>query len=253
MSDYTNTVAEAYLVSAILNDPDTITELKGEGITQASFHTHLPKLLWNKLTKLHAMERNHEIEVYEMSDDVTGSPNGHELAHQISTIRGEYSGKQFLKSHIKTVKEQEALRKGHVVASGALQALEHGSTPEEVSEALRSGSEAITGILSSQADWKSAEKSVEEFTEMLMRIHQEKSEAGISTGVHLIDHYTGGMRANELWVIAAPTSGGKTVLLLQSLVSALKLGKRVVMFSVETDADRIHGRLACNTQNIPMG
>ena len=253
MSEYTNTVAEAYLVSAILNDPDTITELKGEGITQASFHTHLPKLLWNKLTKLHAMERNHEIEVYEMSDDVTGSPNGHELAHQISTIRGEYSGKQFLKSHIKTVKEQEALRKGHVVASGALQALEHGSTPEEVSEALRSGSEAITGILSSQADWKCAEKSVEEFTEMLMRIHQEKSEAGISTGVHLIDHYTGGMRANELWVIAAPTSGGKTVLLLQSLVSALKLGKRVVMFSLETDADRIHGRLACNTQNIPMG
>ena len=106
MSDYTNTVAEAYLVSAILNDPDTITELKGEGITQASFHTHLPKLLWNKLTKLHAMERNHEIEVYEMSDDVTGSPNGHELAHQISTIRGEYSGKQFLKSHIKTVKDK---------------------------------------------------------------------------------------------------------------------------------------------------
>jgi replicative DNA helicase len=25
------------------------------------------------------------------------------------------------------------------------------------------------------------------------------------------------------------------------------------MFSLETDADRIHGRLACSTQNIPMG
>ena len=139
------------------------------------------------------------------------------------------------------------------MASQALQSLEHGSSPEEVSEALRSGSEAITGILSSQADWKNAEQSVEEFTEMLQRIHQEKSEAGIPTSVHWIDHYTGGMRANELWVVAAPTSGGKTVLMLQFLASVLKLGKRAVMFSLETDADRIHGRLACNTQNIPMG
>jgi replicative DNA helicase len=250
---YTNTIAENYVVSAILNDPESITHLKGEGITQSSFHNHLPKLLWNKLTKLHAMDRNHEIEIYELSDDIKGSPNADELKQQISAVRGEYAGKEFLKSHIKTVKEQEALRKGHVVASQALQSLEHGSSPEEVSEALRSGSEAITGILSSQADWKNAEQSVEEFTEMLQRIHQEKSEAGIPTSVHWIDHYTGGMRANELWVVAAPTSGGKTVLMLQFLASVLKLGKRAVMFSLETDADRIHGRLACSTQNIPMG
>ena len=251
--NYTNTVAENYLVSAILNDPDTITQLKGEGITQSSFHTSLPKILWNKLTTLHAKDRNHEIEVYEMSDDVTGAPNGHELAHSISNIRAEYAGREFLKTHIKTVKEQEALRKGHIVAQDALVVLEQGGSPEDVSNALRSGSEAITGILSSQADWKLAEQSTEEFTEMLQRIHQEKSEAGISTGVHWIDHYTGGMRSNELWVVAAPTSGGKTVLMLQFLASVLKLGKRAVMFSLETDADRIHGRLACSTQNIPMG
>lgn len=251
--NYTNTIAENYLVSAILNDPDIITQLKGDGITQSSFHTALPKILWNKLTQLHAKDRNHEIEVYEMSDDVTGAPNGSEMAHQISNIRMEYAGKEFLKSHIKTVKEQEALRQGHIAASEALVVLEQGGSPSEVSGALRDGSEAITGILNSQADWKLAEQSAEEFTAMLMRIHQEKSEAGIPTGVHWVDHYTGGMRSNELWVVAAPTSGGKTVLMLQFLASVLKLGKRAVMFSLETDADRIHGRLACNTQNIPMG
>ena len=251
--NYTNAIAEGYLISSILNDPENITQLRGEGITQDSFHNFLPKLLWNKLTALYAQDRNHEIEIYEMSDEVGGMPNADEMKLGISKIRSEYAGKEFLKTHIKTVKEQEALRKGHIVASQALQSLEQGSTPEEVSEALRSGSEAITGILSSQADWKDAEKSTEEFVDMLQRIHQEKSEAGISTGVHWVDHYTGGMRANELWVVAAPTSGGKTVLMLQFLASVLKLGKRAVMFSLETDADRIHGRLACSTQNIPMG
>lgn len=252
--NYTNSIAESYLISSVLNDPDSITMLKGEGITQDSFHNHLPKILWNKLTKLHDQERNHEIEVYEFSDDISGSPNADELKLGISKIRREFAGKQFLTSHIKTVKEQEALRKGHIVASKALQQLEQGSTPEEVSEALRSGSEAITGILSSQADWKSAEQSAKEFSDMLIRIHSEDNpDKGIPTGVHFIDHYTGGMRSNELWVIAAPTSGGKTVLLLQAMANALQLGKRAVMFSLETDAERIHARVACNTQNIPMG
>jgi replicative DNA helicase len=54
-------------------------------------------------------------------------------------------------------------------------------------------------------------------------------------------------------VIAAPTSGGKTVLMLQAMANALKEGKRAVMFSLETDAERIHARLACNTENLPMG
>lgn len=192
--NYTNAIAEGYLISSILNDPENITQLRGEGITQDSFHNFLPKFLWNKLTVLYAKDRNHEIEIYEMSDDVSGMPNADEMKLGISKIRSEYAGREFLKTHIKTVKEQEALRKGHVVAQDALVVLEQGGSPEEVSEALRQGSEAITGILSSQADWKLAEQSTEEFTEMLQRIHQEKSEAGIPTGVHLIDHYTGGMR-----------------------------------------------------------
>ena len=196
--NYTNAIAEGYLISSILNDPENITQLRGEGITQDSFHNFLPKFLWNKLTALYAKDRNHEIEIYEMSDEVGGMPNAHEMKLGISKIRSEYAGREFLKTHIKTVKEQEALRKGHVVAQDALVVLEQGGSPEEVSDALRSGSEAITGILSSQADWKLAEQSTEEFTEMLQRIHQEKSEAGIPTGVHLIDHYTGGMRSNEL-------------------------------------------------------
>ena len=251
--NYTNTIAEDYLISAIINEPENITYLKGEGITQDSFHNHFPKLLWNRLGRLFAQDRHHEIEVYQMSDEVKGDPNADELKHEISRIRREYAGMEFLKTHVKTVKTQEALRKGHTVASKALQSIEQGDSPEEVSEALRGGSEAITGILSSQADWKTAEQSLEEFTDMLSRIHQEDTEAGIPTGVHWVDHYTGGMRSNELWVVAAPTSGGKTVLMLQFMANVLKLGKRAVMFSLETDAERIHARLACSTQNIPMG
>ena len=252
--NYSNTIAEDYAVSAILNSPeDVIPYLKGEQITQESFHNFTPKLLWNKAVQLFNEDRIHEIELLEFSDGIKGSPNGQELSDQISKIRSQYAGRQFLAQHVKTIKTDQARRKGHIVASQALQDIEQGDSPEHVAGALRDGCEAITGILSSQSDWKSAEQGVEEFTDMLIAIHQEKSTAGIPTGIHEIDHLTGGLRPNELWVVAAPTSGGKTVLMLQAMASVLKLGKRAVMFSLETDAERIHARMASNTQNLPMG
>ena len=251
---YSNTIAEEYAVSAILNSPeDNFPYLKGEQVGQSSFHNFAPKLVWNKCSQLFKEGRIHEIEMLEFSDDIKGSANGRELSADISRIRSLYSGKEFLKQHVKTLKNEEARRKAHIVASNALKGIEGGESPDEVAGALRSGSEAIAGILSSQSDWKSASQSAEEFAEMLKLIHQDKSQAGMPTGITLIDHLTGGLRPSELWVIAAPTSGGKTVLMLQMLASVLKLGKRAVVFSLETDADRLHARLASNTQNIPMG
>lgn len=250
---FANTIAEEYLVSALLNSPEaSFSHLKGEGISQDSFHNFAPKLLWNKCKQMIEAGRIHEVELLEVSDDVTGRPDGDEMAANISRIRGLYCGKQFLDQHIKTVKQDEARRNGYILASQVLQALDAGEDPQEVASSLRTASEAMQGILASQADWKDTAKGCEEFTDMLVRIHQEKQGAGIPTGISLIDHLTGGLRANELWVIAAPTSGGKTVLMLQMLANVLKLGHKAVVFSLETDVDRLHTRMVANTQNIPM-
>ena len=90
-------------------------------------------------------------------------------------------------------------------------------------------------------------------TELLIKIHNSKSSNGISSGIDLLDKYTGGLSENELWVVGAETSGGKTVLMFQMMASFLALGKNVLLFSLETEASRIHARLAANTQNINLG
>lgn len=252
--DYSNSIAEEYVASAILNQPEVyIPLLKGEGVDQSSFHLHLPKLIWRSATALFSKERIHEIEMLEYSDSIKGSPNGRELTVQISAIRSQWAGDEFFKTHLATLKLEQGRRIAHIAASEALTRLSGGDTAQEVSETLRSGSEAITGILSNQSDFKSAKQSTEEFTKLLSRIHSEGTEAGIPTGITLIDNLTGGLRDAALWVVAAPTSGGKTVLMLQMLANVLALGKRAVMFSLETDAEYIHARLASCTQSIPMG
>jgi len=75
----------------------------------------------------------------------------------------------------------------------------------------------------------------------------------VPSGILELDQITGGLSENELWVVGAQTSGGKTVLMFQIMAHFLGLGKNVLLFSLETEASRIHARLAANTLRIDMG
>lgn len=64
------------------------------------------------------------------------------------------------------------------------------------------------------------------------------------TGLHHLDRYTnGGVKRGELLTIAAPTSGGKSILLVQLALHALRAGKRVVFFSLEMPDTQVIARL----------
>lgn len=50
-------------------------------------------------------------------------------------------------------------------------------------------------------------------------------------------------KRGELLTVAAPTSGGKSIMLLQMALHALRAGKRVTVFSLEMPATQVVGRL----------
>jgi len=250
---FTNSISEAYLASGVLNRPeDVIPQLRGEGITADYFHNYLPKLIWRCAGKMVDDGRLHEISLLEATDEIRGLAGGEELGHDISKIRSEWCGFEFMKNHLKTVKSMYATRFAQKQLAKALQELEEGETPELVSDAARSASEGIMAILESQAGWKESKQSAEEFAELLKSIHLDKTTAGTPSGIYEIDNITGGLGRNELWVIGAPTSGGKTVLMLQMMNNFLRLGKRVILFSLETEANMVHARLAANEMNLDM-
>ena len=65
------------------------------------------------------------------------------------------------------------------------------------------------------------------------------------TGLPSIDrHFRGGLRRGEMMVVAAETSGGKSILLGQYVLEALKSGKAVAFFSLEMPIPGILQRLA---------
>ena len=68
-----------------------------------------------------------------------------------------------------------------------------------------------------------------------------------STGIDGLDRFLGGgMRRGELFVVGAPTGGGKSILLYQAAMEALLKGKSVAIFSLEMPAKAILQRIASN-------
>jgi len=65
-------------------------------------------------------------------------------------------------------------------------------------------------------------------------IERNEPVEAFGTGLGRLDHLTnGGVKRGELLTVAAPTSGGKSILLIQLALHALRAGKRVLYFSLE--------------------
>ena len=87
---------------------------------------------------------------------------------------------------------------------------------------------------------------------MLFRLHKGGEARGMPTGVEGLDEQTGGLSKNQLWVVGAQTSRGKTVLMFQMMAALLMAKKHVLLVSLETDAELVHARIAANMLSIPM-
>jgi replicative DNA helicase len=62
------------------------------------------------------------------------------------------------------------------------------------------------------------------------------------SGIGSVDRVVS-FKRGELLTVAAPTSGGKSIMLLQMALNALRAGKRVAVFSLEMPATQVVGRL----------
>lgn len=73
------------------------------------------------------------------------------------------------------------------------------------------------------------------------------------TGLPKFDrHFQGGIRRGEMIVAAAETSGGKSILLGQYVLEALKAGKAVAVFSLEMPSKTVLQRLAAAKIGKPI-
>ena len=85
-------------------------------------------------------------------------------------------------------------------------------------------------------------------------LENNKPAEAFGTGIEWLDKVTnGGVKRGELLTIGAPTSGGKSILLLQLAVQAIRAGKKVAIFSLEMPATQVLARMVSHMVGYNVG
>ena len=117
----------------------------------------------------------------------------------------------------------------------------------------------IAGVSLALADAAAQGESMRESTKDLLDglvADMEKNEPveAFGSGLGQLDDVTtGGVKRGELLVIAAETSGGKSILLLQLALEALRAGKKVAVFSLEMPGKQVVGRMLSSICGFNIG
>jgi replicative DNA helicase len=82
------------------------------------------------------------------------------------------------------------------------------------------------------------------YTNPLKRLAEEKDEPRVATGIDEVDIATRrGLAAGELGLVVAPTSVGKTMILINFAYNMMKQGKNVLYTTLELSGKKIAGRM----------
>jgi replicative DNA helicase len=77
--------------------------------------------------------------------------------------------------------------------------------------------------------------------------------SGVGSGFPALDEFLGGFQAGNLYVLAARPSMGKTALMLEfGMFAALDLGLKVVIHSLEMDADSVMSRMLASRAQVDV-
>ena len=251
MSDYPHSQGpEKSVLSSLLKAPEMMVRALAEGICENWFHIPAHCILFRELRRKHAAAE--EIELVTLVEDLhrrgdldsiggaaaitdvfTYAPNAAHFVQHMERLRWDAARRLAIRDAQRLVEEAPDMSPGELTAAlsraldGTVKALKHGPS----------------GI--------SAKQAVELLTAQLLALQsQDAAVPGLATGLLPVDLVTGGIWPFELWVIAADTSCGKSVVLLQAALEALQNGKRVLIISLEMNAATIAGRMISNLKSI---
>ena len=178
-------------------------------------------------------------------EDVGGLSYLTELANAVPTAAnvGHYA---------KIVEEKSILRRLIRVATGIL---EDGYSREDEVEALLSEAEKKVMEVSNRknaGDFKHIKDVLVNTYDNIEQLQNRKGDVtGIPTGFKDLDRMTAGFQRNDLIIVAARPSVGKTAFALNIAQNvAIRAGENVAIFSLEMGAEQLVMRLLCAEGNI---
>lgn len=237
---------EKSLLSTMLQDPqEYIGTAIEEKLTAGHFYDPRHSTLFGFLIEL--FEAGNEVELVSLVQrlldkgllEKVGGPGYLSELYTYAPSPGHFH------HHLQHVKDKFILR-AIIRSSNEAVAMAY-ETPDEVPELLDSVEQSFLAIRESSEtnETKTLKQTVEEvFREFQMLLSKEKTSSGISTGFEELDRKSGGLKAGEMFVVAARPSMGKTSFMMNIVENiCLDQGKACMVFSCEMSAAQLVQRL----------
>jgi replicative DNA helicase len=249
-----NVEAEQAVLGAIFLEPTSLT-LTSEILIPEDFYRAAHQKIFNVMLKLNDHGKavdlitvTEELAASKLLEDTGGVSYLSELAGSVPTAAN-------IEYYARIVEEKSLLRRLIRTATGIAQ---DGYTREDEVETLLS--EAEKNIME-VAQRKNA-GAFHTIKDVLVRtydnielMHNRKGDiTGIATGFAELDRMTAGFQRNDLIIVGARPSVGKTAFALNIAQNvATKTGENVAIFSLEMGAEQLVMRMLCAEGNIDAG
>jgi replicative DNA helicase len=246
-----NIEAEQAVLGAIFLEPSALT-VASEVLIPEDFYRAAHQKIFNAMLKLNddgkvvdLVTVTEELAAAKLIEDTGGVSYLSELASSVPTAAN-------IEYYARIVEEKSLLRR---LIRTATEIASDGYSREDEVEALLS--EAEKNILA-VAQRKNA-GSFHNIKDVLVRTYDNIEEmhnrvgeiTGISTGFAELDRMTAGFQRNDLIIVGARPSVGKTAFALNIAANvATKTGENVAIFSLEMGAEQLVMRMLCSEGNI---
>jgi replicative DNA helicase len=172
--------------------------------------------------------------------DAVGGP--HELIDIASCM--PVGDPEVARYHFNILAETLSFRKAHTIAKEAAESfLARQGSPADI------GARLAEIALETQTKRQSL---AEQIGALVDDLERKERPSRFDTGIGSIDSLDAGFGPGDLLTIAAPTSGGKSILLLQIALKAAQAGKNVLVFSLEMPPKKILRRMLANMLGRPV-
>ncbi|MEY9977224.1 replicative DNA helicase [Lysinibacillus sp. RC79] len=246
-----NREAEQSVIGAIFLDPQSLITAS-EILLADDFYHNAHKQIFETMLRLSDQGKaidvvtvTEELSAKKEIEDVGGLSYLLELANAVPTAAN-------VAHYAKIVEEKALLRRLIRVAT---KIVEDGYTREDEVEALLGEAEKKMMEVASRknaGDFKHVKDVLVETFDNIEKLQSQKGDVtGIPTGFRDLDHITAGFQRNDLIIVAARPSVGKTAFALNVAQSvAVQARENVAIFSLEMGAEQLVMRMLCAEGNI---
>lgn len=184
------------------------------------------------------------------ADLVTLSDKGFDIEYLSKIIEKITSPESII--HYAQIVRGKAIRRKYVDIGQEIQQLAISGEYENITEFRNDIMQKVDFEVIDRRNKKDIASLICEAVTTIERRYEGLEETGLQYGLKWLDNWTGGAKNNELSILAARPSVGKTALSIQIALNIASKQKHVAIFSLEMGEEQLIDRMICNVSGVSL-